>query len=178
METKHDIIDKTGTPPGTRRKTKDEDPKPEWTTLSSVNEVVQTDGSTIVNVVLQTQNALAFGVQGFDFNGPLLFGHRVADILAGAQPSLGACTLTIVFHNSAPGAALPDIEELFTCRFSDLISVSFVGQSDGTLASGQPGRLQVTQKGLLATFAKANPNSRVGLDAFPAEHINIQATGK
>jgi hypothetical protein len=121
---------------------------------------------------------MVFAVQGFDFNGPLLFGQRAADILAGAQASLGSCSFNVVFRNPAPGAPLPDIEELLLCRFADVIFISFVGQSDGLLANGQPGRLDVTQKGLLQAFAHANPNSRVALDAFPAEHINVQAVGQ
>jgi hypothetical protein len=140
----------------------------------SVDEIPQVDGTVVVKVVLQTRNALAFAVQGFDFNGPLLFGHRVAEILAGAQPSVGSSTLNLVFRNAAPGAPLPDIEELFFCRFTDLLFVSFVGQSGGLLASGQPGRLEVTQTGVLQAFAHANPNSRVARDAFPAEHIIIR----
>ena len=54
----------------------------------SIDETLQADGSVLVKVVLHTHNALAFGVQGFDFNGPLLFGHRVAEILAGAPAVL------------------------------------------------------------------------------------------
>ena len=143
----------------------------------SINEIVQRDGSVIVRVELRTQNALAFAVQGFDFNGPLLFGHRVAEILAGAQPSVGSSSLNVAFRNPAPGAPLPELEDLLFCRFSDLLFISFVGQADGLLANGQPGRLQTTQTGLIAAYSKANPHSRVALDAFPAEHINIQATG-
>ena len=58
-----------------------------------------------------------------------------------------------------------------------MIFVSFVGQSDGLLANGDSGRLQVTQKGLLYAYAHANENSRVALDAYPAERILISATG-
>jgi len=144
----------------------------------SIDEVPQADGSVIVHVVLHTQNAMAFAVQGFDFNGPLLFGHRAAEILAGAEASLGSCTLKLVFHNPAPGAPLPDAEELLFCRGADLVFFYFIGQSDGALANGQPGQLQVTQTGLIATSAKANPKSRVAFDAFPAEHIIVQGTGR
>ena len=149
------------------------------TTISgSIEEIPQSDGTAIVKIVLHTDHALAFAVDGFDFNGPLLFGNRVAEILAGAQPSVGSCTLELTFRNSAPGAKLPDIEELLLCRFNDLSFISFVGQANGLLNNGQSGQLQITQVGLLSVFGKANPNSRVALDAFPAEHINIQATGR
>jgi hypothetical protein len=43
---------------------------------------------------------------------------------------------------------------------------------------GTPGRLEVTQTGLIGTAAIASPRSRVGFDAFPAEHVIIRATGK
>src|SRR5262249_25335776 len=46
----------------------------------TINEIPQPDGSAIVKVLLHTRNALAFAVQGFDFSGPLLFGHRVTEI--------------------------------------------------------------------------------------------------
>ena len=144
----------------------------------SIDEITQPDGSVIVKVVLHTRNAMAFAVQGFDFNGPLLFGNRVAEILGGAEASVGSCSLNVVFRNPAPGAPLPDLEELLICRFGDLLSIAFVGQANGALANGQPGSLQVTQIGLIAAYGKANPHSRVALDAFPAEHIVIQAIGR
>lgn len=144
----------------------------------SIDEIAQPDGSVIVKVQLHTRNALAFAVDGFDFNGPLLFGQRVAEILAGAEASEGSCSLNVVFRNAAAGAPLPDLEDLLFCRFGDLLFISFVGQADGALATGQSGQLQVTQKGLVAPFGKANPRSRVALDAFPVEHILVQATGK
>jgi hypothetical protein len=145
----------------------------------SIDEVLQADGTVIVHVVLHTQRALAFAVASEDdfAGGLLLFGHRAAEVQAGAQPSLGSCTLKLVFRNPAPGAPLPDITELGYCRFADLLSLYFVGQSDGILQTGKPGRLEVTETGLLAIAAKANPHSRVALDAFPAEHIHIQQTG-
>src|SRR5262245_11479827 len=62
-------------------------------------------------------------------------------------------------------------------RIADLLFISFTGPADGTLADGHTGLLQTTQKGLIATAGHANSNSRVALDGFPAEHINIRATG-
>ncbi len=144
----------------------------------SIDEIVQADGSVLVKVVLHTHNALAFAVQGSDFNGPLLFGHRVAEILAGAPASVGSCSMNLIFRNPAPGAPLPDLSDLSFCSFNDLLFVSFVGESNGTLSNGQPGLLQTTQTGLIAVYGKANPNSRVALDAFPAEHVVVRQTGK
>src|SRR5215467_9688011 len=74
------------------------------TIQGSINEIPQADGSAIVKVVLHTQNAMAFAVEGFDFTGPLIFGHRVAEIMNGAKASVGSCTLRVVFRSPAPGA--------------------------------------------------------------------------
>src|SRR5262249_15912522 len=105
--------------------------------------------------------------------GPLIFGHRVAEIMNGAKASVGSCTLRVVFRSPAPGAPLPDVEDLLICGINDLIFIGFVGESDGFLSNGEPGRLQTTQKGLIGTYFKGNPRRRVGLDAFPAEHIIV-----
>ena len=140
----------------------------------SIEEIAQADGSVIVKVVLHTHNALAFAVQGFDFTGPLLFGNRVPEILQGAPASVGSCSMNLIFRNPAPGVPLPDIEDLLFCRINDVLFISFVGQANGTLSNGQPGLLQTTQTGLIGAYGKANPKSRVALDAFPAEHVTIR----
>jgi len=144
----------------------------------TINEIPQRDGSVIVRVVLHASNAMAFAVEGFDFTGPLIFGNRASEILAGAKPSVGSSTLVVVFRNPAPGAPLPDLQELLICRFNDLISLSFVGEANGFLPNGQPGQLQVTQVGLISVYSKANAHSRVALDAFPAEHISVRPTSR
>jgi hypothetical protein len=56
--------------------------------------------------------------------------------------------------------------------------MSFVGQAYGPLLDGTPGFAQTRQTALFRTAGKANPNSAVGQDAFPAEHIIIQPIGK
>lgn len=74
------------------------------------------DGRAEVRVLLHTQNALTYGINGeggVDFaDSPLLFGHRVFDILAGQTPALGSSFLEVVFINTAPGAPLPDLLQL------------------------------------------------------------------
>jgi hypothetical protein len=59
-----------------------------------------------------------------------------------------------------------------------ILFAGFVGQATGPLPDGTPGFLQTRQTGLIATSLIANPNSRVALDAFPAEKIIIQPIGK
>jgi len=149
------------------------------TITGSINERPLADGRAEVTVQLHTKNALAWAVQGFDTaNGPVLFGSRITDVQNGATPALGDCTLTVKFINSAPGDPLPDLIEFLFCRFQDLEFLSFSGQASGSLANGHPGRLEVTEKGLITVAGVANANSRVAFDAFPVEHIIIRAVGK
>ena len=91
---------------------------------------------------------------------------------------LGNGTFRVKFINSAPGAPLPDLVEIFVCHFQDLQVLSFVGQASGLLPDGSAGRLEVTQTCLLTIAAVANEKSRFALDACPAEHIVIRPPGK
>jgi hypothetical protein len=147
-----------------------------WT--GSINEVLQQDGSVVDTIILHTDNALTWVSTGSFFQGTILFGHTTTQVAAGAQASLGSCTLHLVLQGPA-GAPLPDLVEAECgCGAWSFVSISFEGEATGTLPSGSPARVQVTQVGLIEVNGVANPNSRVGLDAFPAEHIHIQATGK
>jgi hypothetical protein len=62
--------------------------------------------------------------------------------------------------------------------------ISLRAQASGPLRAGfgvpegSPGRLEVTQTGLIGTASFVNPHSRVAVDAYPAEKIIIRATGK
>ena len=157
----------------------------------SVNEIPQPDGTALVSVILHTHNALSWAVQGtptsIDFGtSPLLFGFRAPEVLAGATPALGDCTLQVSFVNTAPGAPLPDLIQLVFCPGPSqaLNFLGFSGQATGPLRAtfgvpeGTPGFVQTRQTGLLKTAATANPNSRVAFDGFPAEKINIQVIGQ
>ncbi len=145
----------------------------------TINEVVQTDGSVVDTVTLHTVNAVTWASVGFSGTGAVLFGANEPQVAAGAAPSLGSCNLRVVLHGPAAGAPLPDLIELLNgCGPWSFVSLGFTGQASGTLPGGSPGMVQVIQTGLIRTAGLANPNSRVALDAFPAEHIDIQATGK
>jgi hypothetical protein len=155
----------------------------------SITERPLKDGRAEVSVILHTRNALTWALDGNsgDFaTGTLLFGCRAPDVLAGDTPAVGDCTLQVKFINTAPGAPLPDLQELFFCPAPGMesLTLSFTAQAKGPiraafgLPEGTPGFLQTRQTGLLATAAKANPNSRVALDSFPAEKIMIQPIGK
>jgi uncharacterized membrane protein len=148
------------------------------TTTGSISELPQADGSVIVTVLLHTHNALTWATTGFGATGTDLFGHTSAEVAAGAQPAIGSCNLKVVLHGPAPGAPLPDLIELLGgCGPWSFMSVDFDGQASGPLPNGAAGRLQVIQTGLVTTAGLANSNSRVALDAFPAEQITIQAAG-
>ena len=155
------------------------------TTLDgSVTEVALPDGRAEVTVLLHTQNALTWASDvSTAFPGSILFGHTLSDVINGQDAALGSSLLQLKFKNTAPGAPLPDLIQLIFCPTAgqDLTTLSFRAQATGTLqaASGVPdgtsGRMEVTQTGLLGVASVANSNSRVALDAFPAEHIVIQA---
>src|SRR5437588_3883075 len=72
------------------------------------------DGRAEVTVVLRTTDALTYVVNGFDFaGGPLLFGGRPAPGGIQGTVALADCELRVTFINTAPGAALPDLIQLF-----------------------------------------------------------------
>lgn len=158
------------------------------TTSGTVTERPLADGRAEVSVRLHTNNALIWVASGGDNNtcdfatDPLLFGHRVPDVLAGADAALGESFLQVKFVNTAPGAPLPDLEQLIFApepgqEFPSFIS--FTARADGTLQGnfgvpdGTPGRAEVIQTGLFMTQFKGATG-----DAFPAERINLQVVGK
>jgi len=153
---------------------------PFGTTMSgSVNEVIQKDGSVIDYITLHTENAVTWASEGFSGTGTVLFGANEPQVAAGATPALGSSTLRLVLQGPAAGAPLPDLIALLNgCGDWSFISVAFVGTATGALPDGSPGKVQVTETGLLHTAGIANENSRVALDGFPAEHISIQAIGQ
>jgi len=159
------------------------------TTVSgTITERPLADGRAEVSVLLHTRNALTWVASGGDNDtcdyatDLLLFGHRVPDVLAGADAALGESFFQVKFINTAPGAPLPDLEQLFFApepgqEFPTFIFLS--AQADGTLrenfgvTDGTPGRAEVTQTGLLMTKFKGATG-----DAFPGERINLMVTGK
>jgi hypothetical protein len=144
----------------------------------SINEVVHPDGSVTVSILLNTTQALAWATTGFNAYGTDLFGHTGLEVLGGASPAFGSCTMRLVINGPASNQPLPDFEELLIgCSNWSLASFHFVGSASGPLPDGSAGRLEVTQVGLIAVASKANPHSRVAFDAFPCEHILIHQVG-
>lgn len=139
------------------------------------------DGRAQVNVLLSTSNALAWAIDGFDYaSGPLIFGHRAPEVAAGAEPGLADCLLQIEFKNTAPGAPLPDIIQLFFAPLpgQEVRVLSFRSTASGPISAyfgvpeGTPGRLVVTQTGLFMTKWKG-----ATADGFPAERVDLHVLG-
>jgi hypothetical protein len=102
--------------------------------------------------------------------------------LIGEDPALGESFLQLRFINAKPGAPLPDLLQLLFAPGPGQEPPSFISltaHADGTLRQafgvpdGTPGRATVIQTGLFMTQFKG-----ATADAFPAERINVNATGK
>ncbi len=138
----------------------------------TVSEQPQADGTALVTVTVHTRNALCWVVDNTanteGFRGPLLFGFRAPEVLAGAQPALGTSNMKVVFTNSAPGAPLPDL------AFVSFKSLSLWASASGPLRSlfgvpeGTQGQMIVIQQGYFATSFQG-----AMVDGFPAEQINL-----
>jgi hypothetical protein len=147
------------------------------------------NGETEVLVKLTTKNALAwaFNVLDADFtdplvfeNEPLSFGARVQDVLAGATPALASCTLQVKFIHGEPiDGILPDLVQLVNNPTEDqeLLQIKFHTSVAGELREqsgvedGTPGRLNVSQNGLLNV---PNPPWPGG---YPVEKVVIKVLG-
>lgn len=142
----------------------------------SVTERPLADGRAEVHVRLHTTNALTWVAEG-DFNGPLQFGQRLEACgePPGMEAALGSSLLHVTFINTAPGAPLPDLIQLFVAPEAgqEVVKLSFHGHADGSLADGTPGRVTVTQTGLFMTAWQG-----ATADGFPVERINLQAVGQ
>jgi hypothetical protein len=151
----------------------------------TVTERPLSDGRAEVHVVLHTHNALTWVVDDdipltYDFNGPLLFGNRAPDVLAGAEPGLCDAVFKISFINTAPGAPLPDILQMFSAPEAgqEVTYIQMRCNASGPLRAlygvpeGTSGRASIVQNGLFMTGF----HGAVG-DGFPVERIDLQAVG-
>jgi hypothetical protein len=153
----------------------------------SVTERPLADGRADVTVVLTTSNAITWveALPPIDFaNDPPTFGYKANALLANPslQPALSTSLLQVEFTNTGMGAALPDIVTAFILGEAlpgqSLLTLSFRSSGSGPLHAnfgvpeGTPGSLNVSQTGLILHTFKGC----VG-DAFPAEIVNLRATG-
>jgi|ERR1051326_4648179 hypothetical protein len=166
------------------------------TTVSgSVQERPLADGRALVTVDLHTENAMGWAIQDpTDFNAdPLVFGARVLDVANGKTPALGHSHFHAVFVNTAPAAKLPDLVcvnaafcgQLQPCPAGfELDLLSHQASITGLLHSpvlpdpvswteGTPGRLDITQSGLLQVSGQNGGKGPLS-DAFPVESIALQ----
>lgn len=140
------------------------------TTFSgTVTERPLPDGSAEVHVVLHTENAFANGRDLKTF--AIVFGHSLAQVVAGADAAIGTCDYDLTFVNTAPGAPLPDL----AAHAVTLDRVYFRGRALGTLRAafgvpdGTPGRGEVVENGLADVPATA--------DSWPAELVMFKVLG-
>jgi len=149
----------------------------------SIAESPARGGLADVKVLIHTSDALT---RAFDANFDIVFGHSFGEVLGGAEPTLGDSTLQLTLTNTAPGAPLPDFNQLLMCPLPGqaLNVFSIRAHASGPLREafgvpeGMRGQMEVTQTGLIGTSQIVNPHSRVAVDAYPAEKIIIRATGK
>ncbi len=143
-----------------------------------ITEQPQADGRARVRVTLHTTNAYATASEG---GVGFVFGSGVAEILGGAEAALADSHLTVDFINTAPGAPLPNHNNLiFLPRPGQEISaLTLEATATGPLRAlfgvpaGTPGMAHTTQRGLFAA-----PGKGQGLDNdFPAERIVIKKIG-
>jgi hypothetical protein len=152
------------------------------------------DGRAEVTVNLVTKNALAWAVDDplatFDYaNGPLAFGYRACDVPpAGQSHALANSFVQVVFINTAPGAPLPDMLQLFVDPLpgQEPVILSFHQSAAGALRSsplnsfteGAAGQLTIAQTGLLGRPASLsecdNAHPPATCDGFPAERVIVE----
>lgn len=154
------------------------------TTMSGqIKEKPLPDGRAEVHVLLHTRNALALaGLWDFDpltWPGVLVFGHTWQEVAhQNAPAALGDCTLDLRFINTAPGAPLPDMFELFVFldpnSGREVLFVGFEARAVETLTDGSRLFLQATQIGPLA----ASPQKPPLFDSYALEQILLKHVGK
>jgi hypothetical protein len=145
------------------------------------------DGRALVEVLLRTGNALTWVVDGFDFAaGPLLFGNRAPDALAGAEAALGESFMQVKFINAAPGNQLPDLVQLFFFPEGgqELLYFGFSNRAKGPLwalygvPDGTPGLATGVQTGLIGNPQCGLDSPSAVADCFPAERIDLHVIGQ
>lgn len=153
------IIDNGGTSLGT-------------TFSGTVVEKPLADGRADVRVNLHTKNALTWVGDGVDFSGPLLFGYKVLDVMAGEDAAVCNSTFRVRFINTAPGAPMPDLLQLviFPEPGQELVAIASQCNARGELRAdfgvpeGTPGRAVIRQIGRV----------KDGVLTFPVEKVLLK----
>ncbi len=131
-------------------------------------------GGTEVKVRLRASNVLSYAV---DLGGATLFGATPAEVAGGAVPALGSALLELTYTVSRlPGGPMEDVMDVIFQQGGGL-TVSFQGTASGKLPDGRPGRMTLSQTGLIEAGIANGFKGALG-DAFPAEVIDIRAVGR
>lgn len=176
------------------------------TTSGTVVERPLPDGRAKVHVNLHTRNALTWVVAPVDDgddnpyapnpfpDGALLFGYRAPDLLNAAgdglrsdrRPGLSDVRFSVEFINTAPGAPLPDLNQLlssFAEPGSEFQAIWLEAHGDGPLRpafgvpADRPAHVTLTQTAPI--FAGVHNGFKGAFqDAFPVEHIELRPIGK
>ena len=149
------------------------------------------DGRAEVTVILRTQNAVTFVAHQDPASGILLFGQRWnrsgvcgdASTSGLDNPTLGDIFIQIVFVNTAPGAPLPDLIQLFNSPATGQegrtlkVSAKAVGPlynlpdiDDGTI-----GQASTEQVGLLYKYGT---QGKPAIDGFTVERVDLKPIGR
>ena len=113
------------------------------------------DGRANVSVTLHTINALTWATSASVFpGGSPIFGVKVIENdplggFGGATPALSRVEFRITFTNTAPGAPLPDLMQLFFAPPPGMVLgvYSFQASGSGLFCDGSRGRINVSQTG-------------------------------
>lgn len=152
-----------------------------------IRELPLKDGRAECRVNLQTRNALCWANAcgdpcDFDFaNGPMLFGARSTEVLAGMDATLGEINITLLFINTAPGAPMPDIMQILYApeEGQELLWFALSATANGPLREaygvpdGTPGKMTVRQTG---NFLGSGQGALA--DGFPVEQIRLRVVGE
>lgn len=151
------------------------------------------DGRAEVTVILHTQNAVTFVADQDPAVGTLLFGQRwnpagtcgVVSTSGLDNPVLGDFFLQLVFTNTAPGAPLPDLFQLFgvipPASGQEPRTLKVSAKAVGPLynlpgiPNGSMGQASTHQVGLLYKFGA---NGKPGIDGFTVERVDLKRIGK
>jgi hypothetical protein len=154
----------------------------------TVTERLLPDGGAMVEVILQTKNALIWVTDVGDVLEypdewnctycPLLFGARGEDVLYGARPALGSSLLKLKYISKVFGDSLPDLFWTFALGHNDkghrLISVSFHAEGFGLLEDGIPGIAIIDEVGPFSPSGQGG-GSGVG---WTVERIEVKPVGQ
>jgi len=131
------------------------------------------DGTQLVNVTLQTRNALC---TGFTSAGQQAFGYTRLQVMGGLGPAaLGTSTMRIQYAPQPIGSFDPN-----GAQESIIATVHCDGllRAGSGFAEGTPGTAKTTQTGLFNTGVPAGCPPEQDGNCFAAEHVDFRPQGQ